>query len=176
MAASADSARELAEGRRNHSADVFISFAWGDESEAGEVRQKAVDSLEKRLRDWGYNPLMDRNQLGNGDQISEFMKRIGRGDCVLVILSEKYLRSPYCMTELYYIYQTSLGEKDQFLRRIIPVVLPDARIDDWESRADHSQYWEEEYEAMERRLKHFGAEDQRAYQLAKQWHATVGDI
>jgi hypothetical protein len=33
-----------------------------------------------------------------GDLISAFMKRIGRADRVIVVLSDKYLRSPYCMT------------------------------------------------------------------------------
>lgn len=176
MTTSEDSTSKSTGTEANVSADVFISFAWGDESEAGQMRQKAVDSLEKCLRNWGYNPLVDRNQLRNGDQISDFMKRIGRGGHVVVILSAKYLRSPYCMTELHYIYQGCGGEKNEFVQRIIPVVLPDAKIDDWRSRAEHSQYWKNEYEAMELRLKHFGAEDQRAYQLAKQWHATISDM
>jgi hypothetical protein len=37
------------------------------------------------------------------------MKRIGLADHVIVVLSNKYLRSPYCMTELYSIYQRSVG-------------------------------------------------------------------
>jgi internalin A len=51
------------------------------------------------------------------------MKLIGRADHVIVVLSDKYLRSPYCMTELYGIYQRSLGEKEDFLGRIIPLAL-----------------------------------------------------
>jgi hypothetical protein len=41
-------------------------------------------------------------------------------DHVIVVISDKYLRSPYCMTELHYIYQRSPGEKEDFLRGIIP--------------------------------------------------------
>jgi len=40
---------------------------------------------------------------------------------VIVVLSAKYLHSPYCMTELYSIYQRAVGEKEEFLRRIIPL-------------------------------------------------------
>jgi hypothetical protein len=35
-----------------------------------------------------------------GDLISPFMKTLGRADLVIVVLSVKYLQSPYCMTEL----------------------------------------------------------------------------
>jgi TIR domain len=66
--------------------------------------------------------------------ISGFMKRIGLADHVIVVLSDKYLRSPYCMTELHSIYQRSVGEKEDFLRRIIPLVLDDARFGTWRDR------------------------------------------
>jgi hypothetical protein len=38
------------------------------------------------------------------------MKRIGVADHVIMVLSDKYLRSPYCMTELHYIYQPSTSD------------------------------------------------------------------
>lgn len=63
-----------------------------------------------------------------GDLISGFMKRIGLADHVIVVLSDKYLRSPYCMTELHYIYQRSFGEKEDFLYRIFPLRLTDAQL------------------------------------------------
>jgi hypothetical protein len=39
------------------------------------------------------------------------MKPIRRADRVIVVLSDKYLRSPYCMTELHTIYRRSNEEK-----------------------------------------------------------------
>jgi hypothetical protein len=56
------------------------------------------------------------------DLISGFMKRIGLADHVIVVLSDKYLRSPYCMTELYSIYRRTVGEKEDFLRGRRPVL------------------------------------------------------
>jgi internalin A len=53
--------------------------------------------------------------MRSGDLISGFMKRIGRADRVIVVLSDKYLRSPYCMTELHIIYRRSNEEKEEFL-------------------------------------------------------------
>jgi internalin A len=72
------------------------------------------------------------------------MKRIGLADHVIVILSGKYLDSIYCMTELYSIYQRSVGEKEDFLRRIIPVALDDAQIGTWRERVAHAQRWRAE--------------------------------
>ena len=87
--------------------------------------------------------------LRSGDLISGFMKRIGVADHVILVVSDKYLRSPYCMTELHYIYQRSLGEKEDFLRRIIPLVLDDARFGGWRERVAYAEHWEKEFKAME---------------------------
>jgi hypothetical protein len=49
----------------------------------------------------GWQILRDSSVLRSGELISGFMKRIGLADHVIVVLSDKYLRSPYCMTELH---------------------------------------------------------------------------
>jgi hypothetical protein len=53
-------------------------------------------------------------------------------------LSDKYLRSPYCMTELYSVYQNARQERQEFLNRIIPLVLKDANIGNWRGRATYA--------------------------------------
>jgi internalin A len=120
---------------------IFISFAWGDDkSEMGRKRSQVVEGLCTELEKEGYKILRDINQIRMGDQISDFMKRIGRGQRIIAILSDQYLRSPYCMTELHYIYQRSLGEKEDFLSRIIPVTLEDANIDTWRGRVKWAEH------------------------------------
>jgi internalin A len=59
----------------------------------------ALPTLEKENR----NVIRDKNALHPGDPISTFIKTLGQARLVIVVLSEKYLRSPYCMTELYSI-------------------------------------------------------------------------
>ncbi len=60
------------------------------------------------------------------------MKAIGRSDHVLVILSDNYLRSLYGMIELFNIYRRSLGEKEDFLKRVIQANVGDTgKCDDW---------------------------------------------
>jgi hypothetical protein len=51
----------------------------------------------------GWNIIRDKNAMRSGDLISDFIKRIALADHVIVVLSDKYLHSTYCMTELYSI-------------------------------------------------------------------------
>jgi internalin A len=104
------------------------------------------------------------------------MKRIGLADHVIVVLSNKYLRSPYCMTELYSIYQRSVGEKEDFLRRIIPLVLDDARFGTPEERVEHAKHWETRYLKLKSNLDYLAVEDFRLYQDMKRWHLDVGNM
>ena len=43
----------------------------------------------------------DKYEMTVGDRISKFMQRLAQGDRVIVVLSDKYLKSPFCMYELY---------------------------------------------------------------------------
>src|SRR6516165_2213749 len=85
--------------------------------------QRSSIALCETLANEDWNIIRDKNVMRSGDLISGFMKRIGLADRVIVVLSDKYLRSAYCMTELYSIYQRSVGEKEDFLRRITSIVL-----------------------------------------------------
>jgi hypothetical protein len=53
------------------------------------------------------------------------------------------------MTELYSVYQNARQERQEFLNRIIPLVLNDAHIDTWRGRATYAEHWETEFKAME---------------------------
>ena len=57
------------------------------------------------------------------------------------------------LTELNYIYDRSLGEKEDFLKRVIPVETDDVReIGDWRGRDKYPEHWEKEFTEMEPRL------------------------
>jgi internalin A len=84
---------------------VYISYAWGDPQETGVSREDIVNQLYETLIREGYNVKRDKMDLEYKGLISQFMADIGRGDCVVVIISDKYLKSPYCMHELLAIYQ-----------------------------------------------------------------------
>ena len=65
------------------------------------------------------------------------MERIGQGNCVIVVVSDKYLRSPNCMFEL-----VEIAENKQFHDRIFPIVLADADIYDPVKRLGYVKHWE----------------------------------
>jgi hypothetical protein len=45
------------------------------------------------------------------------------------------------MTELYSVYQNARQERQEFLHRIIPLVLKDANIGNWRGRASYAEHW-----------------------------------
>jgi hypothetical protein len=116
---------------QNYEQAVFISYAWGDE------REKIVNQLDETLQKHGVKIVRDKRDLGYKGSISEFMERIGQGNCVIVVISDKYLRSPNCMFEL-----VEIAENKQFYDRVFPVILADANIYDAVKRIEYVKYWE----------------------------------
>jgi hypothetical protein len=115
----------------NYERSVFISYAWGGE------REEIVDQIDAALQKRGIKIIRDKRDLGYKSSISEFMERIGQGNCVIVVISDKYLRSPNCMFEL-----VEIVDGKQFHNRIFPIVLNDASIYDPIKRIEYVKYWE----------------------------------
>ena len=118
-------------GSTSHERAVFISYAWGDEREA------LVNEIESALNRRGLRIIRDKRDLEYKGSIKQFMERIGNGDCVIVVISDKYLRSPNCMFEL-----VEVAENKQFQDRVFPVIWNDANIYDPIQRIDYIRYWE----------------------------------
>jgi internalin A len=104
------------------------------------------------------------------------MKTLGEARLVIVVLSDKNLRSPCCMTELYSIYQNARQERQEFLSRIIPLVLKDANIDNWRGRVTYAEHWETEFKAMEQHFTQLGEEDLKLYRATKRSHNEVDEM
>ena len=110
---------------------VFISYAWGGE------REDVVNQIDQALQKRGLKITRDKRDLGYKGSIKEFMERIGLGNCVIVVVSDKYLRSPNCMFEL-----VEIADNKQFHDSIFPIVLTDANIYDPIKRIEYVKYWE----------------------------------
>lgn len=121
---------------------VFISYAWGDE------REEIVNQLDKALQERGIKIIRDKRALGYKGSISAFMELIGQGNCVIVVISDKYLRSKNCMFE-----QVEIAENKQFSDRIFPIILNDANIYDAVDRLDYVEFWEKEKAKLEARMR-----------------------
>ena len=129
--------------------EYFVSYAWDDDSPDGVKREAEVDRLCADAQANGIVIQRDKSVLRNGDSIVAFMRRMGRGDRVFVVLSEKYLRSAWCMTELFEIWTHSRGDRSDFLRRVIVFCLPDARISTLADRVEHAAWWKQQFDRID---------------------------
>src|SRR5262249_16670835 len=129
--------------------EVFISYAWGDDSPEGKIRTKAVEGLYEALEKDGFRPVRDSKAMQPGDLISAFMRRITRADLVVAVISDKYLRSPYCMDEVHGLWQKSQEDAALMAERLVPIVLPEVRIERLRDRAPYLKYWQAQLEEMQ---------------------------
>ena len=88
-----------------------------------------------------------------GDSIGQFMIRIAEAQHVFVIMSAKYLRSPYCMYELHEIYRECRRRDDVFRQRVRVIVLPDADIFGPIERIRHAEHWSKERAKLDAEIK-----------------------
>jgi magnesium transporter len=160
----------------------YVSYAWNDDrSPEGRTRENVVDKICATAEARGLKILRDKNELGLGESISNFMRRIGVGDRIFVILSDEYLRSPYCMFELSEIWRTSKQEGNTFLERVRVYALPDARVwqpGDW---VDWAIFWKQEHDALENRARQHGASilgehGHRKLMQMQRFYTQVADI
>jgi internalin A len=110
---------------------LFISYAWGGE------REEIVNQMDQALQQRGIRIIRDKRDLGYKGSIKEFMERVGQGNCVIVVVSDGYLRSPNCMFEL-----VEIAENKQLHDRVFPIVLADANIYDPVKRIEYVKHWE----------------------------------
>lgn len=122
--------------------EIFISYAWGGES------QKFVEHLDQTLQAKGIKIVRDKRDLGYKGLIKAFMERIGRGKCVIAVISDKYLKSPNCMFEM-----VQIAKNGQFYNRIFPIVLADTQIYKPIERIKYIKHWEVQIKDLDEAMK-----------------------
>jgi hypothetical protein len=125
-----------------NSQEIFISYAWGGESE------DLVNQLDEAFQAKGITIIRDKRDLGFKGRIKAFMERIGRGKAIIVVISEKYLKSQNCMFEL-----VQIADNGQFYERIFPIVMSDANIYDPIQCIEYVQHWEQKIEKLDKAIK-----------------------
>lgn len=121
---------------------VFISYAWGGESEV------VANEIESELSSQGIRLVRDKSDLGFKGLIREFMEKIGQGNLVVLIISDKYLKSKNCMFEL-----LEVEKKGEFYSRVFPVILPDADIYDALGIIKYLKYWDQKIKELNAQVK-----------------------
>lgn len=125
----------------------FISYARGDEKDdAGVARAQAFEAVRERLRAINLDPLDDTQNRRHGESISAFINSAAQAPKFVLILSQKYLESPWCMDELLRIWRACGSDKTTFQARVRAICLKDAQIKTVEHREAVSLYWAKEGE------------------------------
>jgi hypothetical protein len=128
------------------STSSYLSYAWKDDIDNN--REKWVNETETTLTDKGVKVFRDKNELTIQDSIQAFMNRIGRGRAAVIVVSDKYLKSEYCMYEAWSIFKN-----DNFLDRAFIMILPDAHIDRDEDKTKYISFWQSKTNEIRKRIE-----------------------
>ena len=159
---------------------VYISYAWKDSTPEGMRRAQLVDDLCQALTASGIKFLIDREQVNPGERISAFMQAITKGDMIIVVLSDRYLQSEFCMYELNGIWTRACQDENLFLARVIPMILPDVKLKTTQDFLTRGEYWLSQKRELDYRIgQNFdsvGPLLYNRYKLIKQFAEHATDI
>ncbi|MEM6964120.1 MAG: TIR domain-containing protein [Bacteroidota bacterium] len=142
---------------------IFFSYAWGINADTGENREAIVDQLYESLEaDGEYQLVRDKKDAGYKKSIVDFMEEIGRGENIIVVINDKYLKSPNCMFELMQIYKRSGSDEKEFIKRIFPIILGDANFYKPKDILRYVKFWKTEVKDLEEAINDVGIQDARA--------------
>lgn len=126
--------------------EVYLSYSWSKESNA------LADELDEAFQARGVTVVRDRREVGYKASIKDFMARLGQGKCVVLVISDAYLKSQNCLFEL-----LETARHGEFTDRVFPVVLPDARIYRPQDRIGYVRYWEEQINELDEAMRSVSA-------------------
>ncbi|MEH2453710.1 COR domain-containing protein [Nostoc sp.] len=126
---------------------VFISYTWRDKES-----KTLVEKIEQAFEAKGIKILRDSNQIGYKERFKEYMQRLSRGICVILVISDQYLKSENCMYEL-----VEIAKNGEFYKRIFPIILADANIFKPIARLKYIKHWGEQIKELDEAMKEVGA-------------------
>ena len=122
----------------------YVSYAQGDDTDEGRHRVAVVDQLCAAAKAKGTAIRRDAVDMKTGDSITKFMKDLGAGDRVFIVLSGKYLRSAYCMFELYEVWRNCRLDTEQLRERTRVYALPSAGLNSAPALGALIDFWRSE--------------------------------
>jgi len=147
---------------------AYFSYAWRDIPDADKRdtntvaapanydREEVVDKIYNQLTEkYDVTIYRDKNVLTLQDSIQSFMNRIGQGKVVIIVVSDKYLKSEYCMYEAWEIYKN-----DRFKERAFLVVQPDVNLNGGAN--NYLEYWRDKKNDLENEIKEKFSNDSTA--------------
>ena len=68
--------------------EVLVSYTWRNKASV-----EIVDQLQDEIENLDIKFIRDKSEMNYKDSIRDFMRRIGRGKCIIVVVSKDYLES-----------------------------------------------------------------------------------
>jgi GTPase SAR1 family protein len=126
--------------------EVFISYAWNKKAKGKKLQDPIITAIQKALEN-DFKVVIDKEEVDYKDNIQEFEERLGRGQKVVLVVSDKFLKSSHCMFEV-----LKIKERGNVYERIFPVVLEDATIYNSNEAAKYIKHWESEIKKLNNTL------------------------
>ncbi|MEE9355680.1 MAG: toll/interleukin-1 receptor domain-containing protein [Methylococcaceae bacterium] len=130
-------------------AKIYVSYNWKVENE-----KKIVEKLEAACQQRGIILLRDKNEVNYKDSIRSYMNELASGDAIILVLSDAYFKSRYCMYEI-----CRAHDKQNFSNRIFPIVVSGTKFHKTAERTPYIRYWEKEKKELEEDLKTIAMEN-----------------
>ncbi|MBL7813531.1 MAG: leucine-rich repeat domain-containing protein [Saprospiraceae bacterium] len=157
---------------------VYFSYAWNDKDNP--EREAIVEDLYQNLKSAGFDVRRDKEDAGYRASIRNFMQEIGQSDCIIVAISDKYLKSENCMFEMYEIYRNSKLDKGAFYDKIFPIRVESIALNKPKVLMDYFKFWEEKEKEWAELIDAFGkritSEQQEQYRRVKEIAHELGDF
>ena len=114
---------------------VYISYAWSNDDHPH--LEDDVNALCNLLeKNHIYYKRDKENLCPYRCDISKAEKEIGEGSAIIVVISERYIKSPHCMHEWH-----QMRENGKIWERVFPIVLEDAKLTDDSVFEEYHDYY-----------------------------------
>ncbi len=120
--------------------EIFLSYSWANKNIA--------DKIYHDLTFVDIVIIKDDHSLNYTDGITNFMKRIRKADFAILLVSDNYLKSINCMTEV-----MQLNKDEDIWEKVLPVICNGTKIQDPLDRINYLNFWQEKSSAIESALK-----------------------
>ena len=120
---------------------VFVSYRHAESSNKVDLLCNAAEKRTLRIQ-------RDREDIRVGGSIGDFMRRLSRGERIVVFLGPEYLENYSCVWELYHIWKASGGRGEEFRNRIVAFVHPDLEIGRPAAREKYRRIWVKELKEL----------------------------
>ncbi len=96
----------------------------------------------------GIKVVKDDLTLKYCDKLSEFMNHIRKSNFAILLISDSYLKSINCMTEVMQLYK-----EENIWKKILPVILREVKLSDPLVRLSYVNYWQEKSKILDSSLE-----------------------